>query len=313
MDRKICLIGSFATDWIKYSDYEYKDDEQGNLYIKPKEEAVFSMYNPFDTAENLIIDFLKVGDVSMRYYNDKCNKTYEDVKKQVLLFVKKYGLLGLISASTYNHNIISDSEVLIIEKNYIGIKEKSMNSEMYIKLFTLFAESGDLSVKYYKNSFDLIKAEDSPKFYGKRPLVMDLIFSKFYAERLEWIMKFAVMLSKHFNQLLVYRASAGYLLNPVTILADTFKANKIGFTISQIDKTVISWDFDSLKTAMETIYGFAVTDQNILLSRCEHCGDLYISLSNREKYCNPACRNRANVQKSRRRKAGEEEEKKNEV
>ena len=302
MERKICLIGSFATDWIKYSDYELKEDPEGNTYVKPKDDAVFSMYNPFDTAEELLMDILKLGDASRGYLKNKDPEIYEKVKRQALLFVKKFGLLGLIGASTYNRNIIGDREVLVTEKNFIGRKERSMDSEAYIKLFTPFSGETDLIVKQYRNSVDLIKAEDSPKFYGKRPLVMDLIFSRFYAERLEWILHFAAMLSEHFSQLLVYRASAGYLSSEVTILPGAFKANKIGFTINQLDRTVISWDFDSLKTAIETIYAFAVTDENILLNRCEHCGDFFIALSNREKYCNPACRNRANVQKSRNRK-----------
>lgn len=178
-----------------------------------------------------------------------------------------------------------------------------MNTQAYMKLFTPFSENDDIQVKYYKNSIDLVKAEDSPKFYGKRPIVMDLIFSKFYCERLDWIMRFSGMLAKHFDQLLVYRNSTGHLTQDVTILADTFKANKIGFTINQLDKTFISWEFDSLKTTIETIYAFAVTDETVLLSKCEHCGAFYIALSNREKYCSPVCRNRSNVQKSRRRKS----------
>ena len=304
MERKICLIGGFATDWIKYSDYEYKNDSEGNLYITPAQDAGFSMYNPFNVAEDIIIDFLKVGNASRNYYQNKNEKSFEIVKKLTMIFAKKYGILGLISASTFNQNIIGDNEILIIEKNYINIKEKTMNSQDYMKLFTPFAGSDDIKLKYYKNSIDLIKAEDSPKFYGKRPIVMDLIFSKFYSERLEWIMKFAGMLSEHFRQLMVYRDSTGHLTDDVTILADTFRANKIGFTINQLDKTFISWEFDSLKTTIETIYAFAVTDKNILLSCCEHCGNFYIALSNREKYCCAACRNRTNVQKSRLRKRG---------
>ena len=302
MERKICLIGGFATDWIKYSEYEYKNDSEGNLYITPTQDAGFSMYNPFNVAEDIIIDFLKVGNASRNHYKNKSEESFEIVKKLTIIFVKKYGILGLISASTFNQNIIGDNEILIIEKNYINIKETTMNSQDYMKLFTPFAGPDDIQLKYYKNRIDLVKAEDSPKFYGKRPIVMDLIFSKFYSEQLEWIMKFAGMLSEHFKQLLVYRDSTGHLTNEVTILADSFKANKIGFTINQLDKTFISWEFDSLKTTIETIYAFAVTDKNILLSCCEHCGDFYIALSNREKYCGPACRNRSNVQKSRRRK-----------
>lgn len=307
MERKINLIGSFATDWIKYSDYEYKSDTTGNVYIKPKGDAVFSMYNPFDNAQNILIDFLKIGEIGRGYYKNKSQEVYEELKKLVLVFARKYGLLGLISASTYNRNIIGDKEALIIDKNFIDIKDKSIGTETYIKLFTPFAEVDDLEIRYYKNCVDLKKAEDSPKFFGKRPLIMDLIFSKFYCERLEWMVKFAVMLSEHFNQLMIYRESSGYLTENVTILADSFKANKIGFTINQIDKTTIAWDFDSLKTAIETIYAFAVTDENLLLSRCTHCTNFYIALSNREKYCASACRNRANVQKSRKRKSELEE------
>lgn len=302
MDRKIHLIGSFATDWIRYNDYEYRSDSEGSLYIIPKEYSDFTRYNPFDVAEEILIDFLKIGEASRGYYKNKSSEVYEKLKKMVLLYVRKYGLLGLISASAYNRSIVGDKDIMIMEKNYIGVKEKVVDAKTYIKLFTPFAEEDDLSIKYYRNATDLVKREDSPKFYGKRPLVMDLIFSKFYSEKLEWIIEFARMLSLHFNQLLVYRASTSYLTEHVTILADAFKASKIGFTISQLDKTIISWEFDSLKTALETIYAFAVTDENILLSRCENCGGFYIALSNREKYCNPACRNRANVQKSRQRK-----------
>jgi hypothetical protein len=308
MERKINLVGSFATDWIRYSDYEYQMDSEENLYLKPRENAVFSMYNPFDIAEDILTDFLKIGEASRSYTPSKSREVYDDLKRMVLLFARKYGLLGFMSAMTHNRNVIGDKEVLIMEKNFVNIKDKSMDSEVYRKLFTPFAGSDDVSVRHYKNCVDLIKSEDSPKFYGKRPLVMDLIFSKFYVERLEWIINFAGMLAKHFSQLLVYRASTGYLTEQVTILADTFKANKIGFTINQLDKTTIAWEFDSLKTTIETIYAFAVTDENILLSRCEHCGDFYIAVSNREKYCGPACRNRSNVQKSRRRKSESEEQ-----
>ena len=307
MERKIGLIGSFATDWIKYADYEYKSDSEGNVYIKPKEGAGFSMYNPFNIAEEILIDFLKIGETSRNYYKNENQEIFEEIKKMVLIFARKYGLLGLISASTYNRNIIGDKEVLVIEKNYIGIKDTSIDTEDYIKLFTPFVLEDDLRLRYYNNCVDLVKADDSPKFYGKRPPVMDLIFSKFYTERLEWIMKFSGMLSEHFRQLLIYRATSAHLTEQVTILADTFKANKIGFTISQLDKTNIVWEFDSLKTTIEIIYAFAVTDENILLSCCEHCGDFYLALSNREKYCSPVCRNRSNVQKSRRRKSELEE------
>ncbi|WP_432666440.1 CGNR zinc finger domain-containing protein [Wukongibacter baidiensis] len=307
MSRKIALIGSFATDWIRYSDYEYKESESGELYIAPTVKANFSMYNPFDVAEDLLIDLMRIGEWALKADGDADEKYNDELKKTILIFAKKYGLLGLISASVYNRNIVGDDTVMSIENNHVT-KEKIMDGTKYMNLFIPFAEEGEVVVGEYKNSVYLGKSEDSPKFYGKRPVVMDLIFSRFYAEQVKWIIDFAKMIVSHFNQLLMYRNSSTYLVENVTIMAGQFHAEKIGFTINQLDKTTIAWQFDSLKTTIETIYAFAVTDEKILLNRCSHCGSVFIAKSDREKYCNPACRNRANVKKSRSKKAGQLEE-----
>ena len=306
MERNINLIGSFSTDWIRYSDYELMEDTSGQLYIKPADNAAFSMYNPFDVAEDLLIDILNIGDHAQRCLKDHSKRSMEEIKRQVLIFAKKYGLLGVISASVYNRDVIGDDEVLIIKNNYAGLKEKTCKTKNYLQLFTPFAQDGDLEIRTYRNGVDLKKAEDSPKFFGKRPIVMDLIFSRFYTEKLDWFLRFSAMLSEHFRQLSLYRTSADFLTEQVTVLSDMFQANKIGFTISQLEKTIISWEFDSLKSAIETIYAFAVTDENIWLSRCSHCNRFYLAISEREKYCSPVCRNRANVKKSRQRKKEKE-------
>ncbi|TCO74638.1 hypothetical protein [Marinisporobacter balticus] len=79
MEGKITLIGSFSTDWIRYSNYEYRESSMGEVYITPTEQ-------------------------------------------------------------------------------------------------TPFAEVGDIVINKYKNCVDLVKREDLPKFYGKRPVVLDLVF-----------------------------------------------------------------------------------------------------------------------------------------
>ncbi len=302
MERKIALIGTFATDWIRYSSYEYKEDEKGLVYIIPTEDATFTMYNPFDVAESLLMDLMAIGEEALR---DQISE--EKLKTSIMIFAKKYGLLGFVSASVYNKNIVGDEHILFIENNLIT-KEKTMNEDKYIQQFIPFTEDGDVVFKVYKNCIDVVKREDSPKFYGKRPVVMDLVFSRFYAEQINWIIEFAKMIVSHFNQLLVYRTTASYLTENVTIMAGTFHAEKIGFTINQLDKTTIAWQFDSLKTTIETIYAFAVTDASILLNRCNHCNNVFIANSMREKYCSPSCRNCSNVRKSRNKKLKESEE-----
>ncbi len=303
MDGKINLVGDFATDWIRYSNYEYNENDKGELYIIPAVDAAFSMYNPFNVAEELFMDIIQLGDRALK----EEEKVSEELKNDVLIFAKKYGLLGLISSSVYNRNIIGDEKVLFIEKNLIT-KEKIMDESDYINLFIPFVEEGDIIFRKYRNSIDVKKAEDSPKFFGKRPLILDLVFSRFYSEKLSWIINFAKMIASHFNQLIIYRSSSKYLTENVTIMAGSFHAEKIGFTINQLDRTVIAWQFDSLKTTIETIYAFAVTDESTLISRCQYCNNVFISSNLRAKYCSSSCRNCANVQKSRERKAQKEEE-----
>ena len=297
MEGKISLVGDFATDWIKYSDYEYRKTTSGEVYIVPTKEATFSMYNPFNVAEDLLIDTLNIGDQA---HQVDTAESMEEFKKQLLIFVKKYGLMGLISGSVYNRNVIGEEHVLLIDNNFIT-KEKIMKEQDYVSRFIPFIEENDIIFKKYRNCVDIVKGEDSPKFYGKRPLVMDLIFSRFYCENINWIIEFVKMLSTHFTQLQMYRNSSVHLTEGVTIMAGRFRTDKISFTINQLDKTFIAWEFDSLKSTIETIYGFAVTDEATIINRCNHCKSAYISNNSRAKYCSPSCRNCANVQKSRER------------
>ncbi len=303
MEKKISLIGNFATDWFRYSEYEYRNNpgNNGEIYICPKEGAYFSMYNPFDVAEQLLADILGIGDMQLEYKRSKGTELFDRIKHYVLIFVKKYGLPGFMSSSVYNRDIIGDKTVMLIKGNSLGIKDKTMNESDYVQIFTPFAQEEDLTVNYYRNYVDIVKAEDSPKYYGKRPVVIDLIFSKFYCEKLEWFLNFSQMLASHFNQLISFDSMKGFLTEKVTVMPESFNANKIGFAIEKFDKASIAWQFDSLKTAIETIYAFAITDENVILNRCVHCGDFFFARSNREKYCSPVCRNRENVRRSRMR------------
>jgi len=297
MEGKITLRGDFATDWIKYSNYEYKRAVTGELYITPTKDAHFSMYNPFSVAEDIVLNLLAIGDKAHLIGTEE---NMDELMKSILIFTKKYGLMGFISGSVYNRDIIGEEHLLMIDNNFITNK-KILDEETYVSMFIPFVKEGEVVFNKYKNSVDVVKREDSPKFYGKRPLVMDLVFSRFYSEQINWIVEFSKMLSLHFTQLLMYKNSDVYLTEGVTIMAGKFRAEKIGFTISQLDKTSIAWEFDSLKSAIETIYAFAVTDETSFINRCNHCKEAFISNNARAKYCSPSCRNCSNVKKSRSR------------
>lgn len=287
-------LGQFRSDWIRYSDYELKEDASGALYIIPTQESVFTIYNPLEVAHELVFDLLALGDEALKVREEQ-NTLYE----KCVLFVKKYGLLGLITASVYNRHIAGENEVLFIEGNLLGQKHK-MDVKEYMKYFFPFANEDEISIKKMPKEILIFKAEDSPKFYGKRPLILDLVFSKFYAERVDWLIEFAKNMTTHFNQILIYRDNK--LTDEVTILTGKFKAEKIGLTVTVKEDATLAWEIDALKTVIEIIYAFKVTNKEKSLSRCTYCRKLFEAKSQREKYCSPSCRNCANVIKSRQRK-----------
>lgn len=287
-------LGQFKTDWIKYSDYELKEDPSGVLYIVPAEGSEFTIYNPFDVADEIVFDLLTLGDEVLKHEGMK-----ESLYEKCILFVKKYGLLGVITSSVYNRHIAGEDEVLFVEGNLLG-QINTMDVSQYMKYFFPFVDEEEIYVKKTRKETIVFKAEDSPKFYGKRPFILDLVFSKFYAEQVEWLIQFSKNIASHFNQVLIYRKST--LTDDVTVLAGKFKAEKIGLTVTMKDEATLAWEVDALKTAIETLYAFKVTDRENILSRCIYCHNLFTAKSNREKYCSPSCRNCANVIKSRQRK-----------
>jgi len=300
MSKKLGLVGNFASEWIRYSDYEYRENETGELYIVPTEEATFELFNPFDVADVIVVDILQIGEYAIS--GEKTEEKENILKQMILEFCKKYGLLGLVYSSVYNRNIVDEDKVLMVEKNYIT-KESLLDATEYINKFIPFIEDEDLYFRKFKRGVDVKKREDSPKFFGKRPLILDVVFSKFYAERYDWILSFAKDIARHFRQVLVFRNSSNHLTDAVTIISGGFNPQKIGFTISYLDKANIAWEFDSLKNTIEMIYAFAITGDTSHLNKCKYCGKIYIPTNAKSLYCSPSCRNCANVNNSRKRKS----------
>ncbi|MBU5335033.1 GIY-YIG nuclease family protein [Intestinibacter bartlettii] len=298
-------LKNFKSKWIKYNNYELREDSKGDIYIIPSDNSNYTIYDPFEKSSNILFDLIDLGDTALKNINDK-----EAIYNKVMVFVKNYGLLGLISSSVYNRDIIGEQNVLFAQNNIISatldLDSNVMNSDDYIKLFTPFAGEDDLYTREFDEHLTVVKAEDSPKFYGKKPLVLDIVFSKFYAERVDWIIEYAKNISENLNQMLIYKNAN--LTEPVEIMPDKFNPHKIGFTVAMFERPQINWDFDSLQMAMDMIYAFALTDEDRILNRCSYCNKPFFAKTEREKYCSPSCRNCANVIKSRNKKKALEEQ-----
>ena len=296
-------LKNFKSKWIKYDNYELREDAKGNIYIVPSENSSYTIYDPFEKSNDILFDLIDLGDAVLK--KDSRDALYN----KLILFAKNYGLLGLITSSVYNRDIVGEDNVLFSQNNIISstlnLDSNVMKSDEYIKLFTPFAGEDDLYTREFDKHLTVVKAEDSPKFYGKKPLVLDIVFSKFYAERVDWILEYAKNISENLNQMIVYKNTN--LTEAVEIMSDKFNPHKIGFTVAMFDRPQINWDFDSLQSAMDMIYAFAITDEDRILNRCNYCNKPFFAKTEREKYCCPSCRNCANVIKSRNKKKALEE------
>lgn len=58
--------------------------------------------------------------------------------------------------------------------------------------------------------------------------------------------------------MIIYKNSN--LTEAVEIMPDKFNPNKIGFTLAMFDRPQINWNFDSLQSAMDMIYAFAIME-----------------------------------------------------
>ena len=79
------LFEHTSAPWIRYSNYEYKTDNNDNLYITVSKDAKPEMYRPMQKAGQLVMDAVNVGLAAMHKVPE------EELKESVLGFVRKYG------------------------------------------------------------------------------------------------------------------------------------------------------------------------------------------------------------------------------
>ena len=121
--------------WAKYSEYEYKKGEDGNLYIMPAPKATPTTYDPLEDAETLVIDALNVGRLAMKRGSEK------ELQQALLEFVTRYGLLGFMTALPTTPEFMNYDAVYLPKNHFI--KDETMSLQEYLPLFSPF-EKPDL-------------------------------------------------------------------------------------------------------------------------------------------------------------------------
>ena len=116
------LFEQSHSHWVRYDRYELKTAADGKRYITPAKGAKPDVYNPMNEMPGMVLDALNVGMLMMG------RRTDVDVETEILNFVTKYGLLGLMTALPTAPSFM-DYEAVYLPKNHF-IKVETMEDKI---------------------------------------------------------------------------------------------------------------------------------------------------------------------------------------
>lgn len=279
-------------DWIKHSDYEYRSTPEGELYLTPTENASVGMVNPLQSADSLITDALNIGKLCIPEQPDM-----PKIKAEILAFAKQYGLLGFMVSYPLKLDFIEKKEVLL---NNNPITSKSvMKTSDYLKHFLPFGT--DMAVIGSEKNTAVIGTTALPiTMLMDRQPVYEIVFSKNYSEKFDWLMKAFGYWYTHLGACSYYDKTDKDIFRELHIKTmQSFNMQGLSYHIKLIKTPTIVWEFPALKTAIDALYSFYVTDPERTLRICKHCGKAFVAKNSRSEFCCVPCRNRFNVYKSR--------------
>jgi hypothetical protein len=291
-----------SAHWAKYSGYEYRRGDDGNLYILPATTAKPSVYDPLESAELMVIDALNVGRLAMKQVDEN------QLMDSVMGFVAKYGLLGFMTALPTTPDFF-DYDAVYLPKNHF-IKEETMTTQDYIALY------------FPLNKLDYFKDEKTMEWhirgdvngdkdvlalaaaFGNEPIAMNMSLQRDYAERFDWLVT-------QFNDLAFTLVSSFLYYEDYDKLDETTRdiyrrgVSAFGgiaptYHISLYrDKPTIVWDFHSLLRGIQMMFSFALTDESKPLRLCKHCNMVFAAKHPNVAFFFFFCKNQDNVYRGR--------------
>lgn len=255
--------------------------------------------------ETLVIDALNVGRLAMTYQGKEHS---QELQEAVLGFVSKYGLLGLMQGLPTTADFM-DYEAVYLPKNQF-IKQEAISIDDYLNLFYPF-DKPDIYRDSTKTKLDITSYDAHDRkvlavamTFQKEPTAITMSFLPIYAERYEWLVTqfrdWAFMLvSSHLYYEQKDRVDQ--------LTRDLYKQGVAAFGSKAPtyhmklydDKPTIVWDFYSLMLTVQTMFGFALTDESKPVRVCKQCNMAFYAQRNNSTFCSHECKNQFNVNKNR--------------
>lgn len=161
----------------------------------------------------------------------------------------------------------------------------------------------DFNKELTPDDYYYLQGKSNPYDMINREKVYALVFSEKYSEKIARILFYAKLLYSTFW------AIESYLLEDdehkqaiYKMYTSDFVPFKLSFEIDLKDKAYLQWNFNSLKSASETILGLNATSDRKEVKMCKRCGNPFIAKNIQSDYCSATCRNTMNIYNSRARR-----------
>ena len=282
------LFERASSYWVRYDRYELKEGTDGVLYVTAAPDATPEVYNPLENPEQLVLDALNVGMLSMG------RKSEEVIRQGVLDFVRKYGLLGFMTALPTTPQFV-DYEAVYIPKNQY-LREETMPTEKYLDLFYPFDQL-DLVKKGIESGWNINNDKTMQALaltFSEQPMAMNMSFQQQYAERYDWLAaQFKDWAFHLLTSIFYYEDDSGLkddAKQALKLSMAAFGGMAPTYHIALFDKPTIVWDFHSLLLGIQIMFSFMLTDKDKPMKLCKHCQKAFVASSKSDLFCSSKCK-----------------------
>ena len=291
------LFERTSSNWVRYSEYEWRTAEDGTLYLTPTKTAQPSIYDPLAEYQKIVLDAINIGRMGMS------KKPDAEIQKAIQQFAVKYGLFGLMTALPTTPNFM-EYEAVYLPKNHF-IKEETMSTEKYLALFFPFdkldvIKRGIESMWNIQNNRVMMALALT---MTDKPMAVNMSFQREYAEPYDWV-------AQQFKDWAFTLTTAILYYNDYDSIDEdarglyrkamaAFGGIAPSYHIELLDKPTIYWDFHSLLLGIQMMFSFMLVDGDQPLRLCKHCQKVFLGSRSNAAFCSPRCKNQYNVYKSR--------------
>lgn len=285
-----------SSNWVRYSEYEWKTAPDGTLYLTPTKTAQPSIYDPLSEYKQIVLDAINIGSMKSQKYSDN------DIQEAIRQFAVKYGLLGLMTALPTTPSFM-DYEAVYLPKNHF-IKKETMSTYDYLNLFFPFDKPDVVKrgiESMWNISNDRVMAALAMTMSDK-PMAVNMSFQREYAERYEWIrQQFTDLAFTYYTAMLYYEDYDKTPPEERLLLQqgmEAFGGIAPTYRIALLDKPTIVWDFHSLMLGVQMMFSFMLTDSEQPIRICRHCMKAFAASDPSTVFCSPKCEDMYNEDKN---------------